>query len=80
MYAIIAKPLHKLITMFIWTKECEKSFCKLKACLTFAPILKSPDWNVIFHVHIDASKFGIGAILAQPGENNMDFPVWYASC
>ena len=56
-----------------------RSFAKLKECLTSAPILKSPDWNVIFHVHIDASNFAIGAILAQPGEKNMDFPISYAS-
>ena len=47
--------------------------------MTSAPILKSPDWNVIFHVHIDASNFAIGAILAQPREKNMDFPISYAS-
>ena len=79
MYAIIARPLYALITVFIWTEECEESFNKLKECLTSAPILKSPDWNVIFHVHIDASNFAIGAILAQPGEKNMDFPISYAS-
>ena len=41
--------------------------------------MKSLDWNVIFHVHIDASNFAIGAILAQPCEKNMDFPISYAS-
>ena len=64
MYAFITRPLYALITIFVWTNECEQSFNKLKACLTLAPILKSPDWNVIFHVHIDASNFAIGAILA----------------
>ena len=43
------------------------------------PILKYPNLNLIFHVHIDASNFAIGAILAQPGEKNMDFPISYAS-
>lgn len=38
-----------------------------------------PNWNVIFHIHIDALKFAFGAILAQPGEKNMDFPISYAS-
>ena len=79
MYAIIARPLYALITVFIWIEECEEYFNKLEECLTSAPILKSPDWNVIFHVHIDASNFAIGAILAQPGEKNMDFPISYAS-
>ena len=30
-------------------------------------------------MHIDASNFAIGAILAQPGEHKMDFPISYAS-
>ena len=33
----------------------------------------------MFHVHIDASNFAIGCILAQPSEHNMDFLVSYAS-
>ena len=79
MYAVIAKLLYALITEFNWTEQCEQSFNKLKECLTSAPILKSPDWNVIFHVHIDASNFAFEAILAQPGEKSMDFPISYAS-
>ena len=79
MYAVIARPLYGLLIVFIWTAKCERSFQKLKECLTFAPILKSLDWSVIFHVHIDASNFAIGAILAQPSERNMDFPITYAS-
>ena len=47
--------------------------------LITAPILKSPDWDQIFHVHIDALAFAIGCILAQPSENYMDFSISYAS-
>ena len=79
MYAVIAKPLYGLLVVFIWTKECEESFHKLKTALSTAPILRAPDWNVIFHVHVDASNFAIGAILAQPGKGSMDFPICYAS-
>ena len=79
MYAVIARPLYGLLIVFIWMEEYERYFQKLKECRTSAPILKSPDWNVIFHVHIDASNFAIEAILAQPGEKNMDFPILYAS-
>jgi len=33
----------------------------------------------MFHVHIDASKIALGAVLVQPGERNMDHPVYNAS-
>ena len=42
-------------------------------------LLQFCNWNKVFHVHIDASNFAIGCILAQPRENNMDFPISYAS-
>ena len=74
MYAKVAKPLYALLVEFEWTKECEESFQKLKKPLTTAPILRSPDWNLTFHVQIDASNYAIGCILAQPHEANMDLP------
>lgn len=79
MYAEVAKPLYALLVEFEWTEECEESFLKLKKALTMAPILRSPDWNLKFHVHIDASNYAIGCVLAQPHEGNMDLPVSYAS-
>ena len=79
MYASIAKPLYALLVVFEWTKECEESFNKLKKALILAPILREPDLNKFFHVHIDASNFAIGCILNQPRENKMDFPVSYAN-
>ena len=32
-----------------------------------------------FHVHIDASGIVIGAILTQPGDDGMDYPIVYSS-
>ena len=64
MYADIARPLFALLVVFEWTDECEVAYEKLKQALVSAPILRSPDWNKIFHVHIDASNFAIGCILA----------------
>ena len=79
MYFVIAKPLYALLVQFEWTDECKEAFNKLKKALIFSPILRALDWNKVFHVHIDASNFVIGCILAQPGEHNMDFPISYAS-
>ena len=79
MYAMISKPIYGLITTFEWIDECEQSFEKLKAALTSAPILKAPDYSKVFHVHVDASAYAIGCILAQPRDNHMDFPICYAS-
>ena len=75
----MAQPLYALIFIFEWTKECEVSFLNLKDALINAPILWAPYWNNIFHVHVDASKFAIGCVLAQPREHKMEFPVSYAS-
>ena len=79
MYVVIAQPLYALIVEFKWTEECDKAFEKLKEALSSAPILKALDWNKVFHVHIDASNFAIGCILAQPGDRYMDFPICFAS-
>ena len=79
MYAKIARPLYALLVEFIWTEECEESFEKLRQTLITAPILRSPDWTKPSHVHIDASNYAIGCILAQPYKGNMDLPVSYAS-
>ena len=78
-FANIAQPLYALIVIFEWTKECEVSFQKLREAPINAPILRAPDWNKIFHVHVDASKFAIGCVLAQPRKHKVDFPVSYAS-
>ena len=73
MYAEVARPLYALLVVFEWRDECEQTFQKLKKALILSLILKSPDWDQIFHVHIDASAYAIGCILAQPSENYMDF-------
>ena len=64
---------------FEWTKECNISFEKLKIKLVEAPILRFPNWSTKFHVHIDASVLELRAILTQPREDEMDYPIVYNS-
>ena len=58
--------------------DCQVALNKLKERLVSAPILVYPDWNKMFHVHIDASGIALGAVLEQPREK-MDHPIYYAS-
>ena len=81
-YSYMTYPLEELLKEdqeFNWTEECHISFDKLKRKLVKAPILKFPNWSTKFHVHIDASGLTIGAILTQPGDDGMDYPIVYNS-
>ena len=59
--------------------ECDNAFTVLKEKLVSAPILVFPNWNIEFHVHVDTSGITLGAVLAQPGEGNLDHPVYFDS-
>jgi hypothetical protein len=43
------------------------------------PILFFLDWSKEFHVHVDVSSIALGAVLAQPGEGEIDHPLDFAS-
>ena len=51
----------------------------LKKKLVEVPILRFPNWSIKFHVHIDASGIAIGAILTQPEDDGMEYPIVYSS-
>ena len=75
-------PLEELLREdqeFDWIEKCSISFETLKRKLVEAPILRFPIWLTKFHVHIDASSLAIGAILTQPGDDGMDYPIVYSS-
>ena len=79
MYVDLARSLYRLLIDSTWIDECQKAYDALKGALASAPILRTPSWNAIFHVHIDASNFAIGCVLAQPGEHKLDYPIYFAS-
>ncbi|MCO5571845.1 hypothetical protein L7F22_025593 [Adiantum nelumboides] len=79
LFAKIARPLYKLLIEFKWTEECDQAYEVLKKALASAPILRAPNWNPVFHVHIDASNFAIGCVLTQSGEHKLNYPISFAS-
>ena len=52
---------------FVWTHEAEEAFETIKQKLTSTQILALPDFSLVFELHCDACKLGIGAVLSQQG-------------
>lgn len=81
-FAIIAKPLHTLLSKyvpFIWTKAHETSFSHLKKALIQAPVLVSSSFGRPYIIHTDVSIVGLGACLLQANSTNSEHPMAYCS-
>ena len=81
-FANIAKPLFKLSkkgVKFIWDKEQDDSFNELKIRLASAPILTMPNFDKQFIIRTDASYDGIGGVLLQKDENNIEKPIHFVN-
>ena len=76
------KHLHALLRKgipFKWTSAHDAEFTDLKqALLSPDTMLYHPDWNSAFELHTDASKHGVGAMLAQMHDGQLR-PVKFAS-
>ena len=70
-FSKIAKPMTRLLqkdVKFVWTPECETTFCTLRTLLTSAPVLAQPDIEKPFDVFCDASGTSLGCVLMQEGQ------------
>ncbi|KAG8489264.1 hypothetical protein CXB51_017314 [Gossypium anomalum] len=52
---------------FEWSEKCQKSFDRLKTCLTEATVLVQPESGKEFVIYSDASLLGLGCVLMQEG-------------
>lgn len=67
-FSAIAAPITDLLKnsdRFLWTKDANEAFEKLKSSLTTAPVLTHPDFNERFYIQCDASMTGVGGVLFQ---------------
>ena len=87
-YAKVARPLHDLVSgvnagkkrsSVEWTDDCERAFERLKELCSNTPVLAYPDYRQKFKLYTDASESGLGAVLTQIKEDNLERPIAYAS-
>jgi len=81
-FAQIAHPLYNLTKKdvpFIWNSNCSTSFDTLKMMIASAPILSPPDFGKLFIIITDASLDGIGGVLLQLDDNNVEKPLSFQS-
>ncbi|CAF4851479.1 unnamed protein product [Rotaria sp. Silwood1] len=67
-FSTLARPLFDLTkkhAKFIWGDEQQNSYNKIKQLLTTKPLLQFPDSDLPFVIQVDASNYGIGAVLMQ---------------
>lgn len=73
-FSELAQPLHAIVNKFAWGPQQEAAFEGIKAALTSAPTLATPNPDLAYHVHTDASNTAIGAAILQDGR-----PICYLS-
>ena len=70
-FSMIAAPMTRLLqknVKFEWSEKCQRSFEKLKAFLTEAPVLTQPTCGKEYVIYSDASLNGLGCVLMQEGK------------
>ncbi|GJV36193.1 reverse transcriptase domain-containing protein [Tanacetum coccineum] len=65
-------------TPFKFDDECQKAFELLKEKLTCAPVIISPNWNLLFELMCDASDFAVGVVLSKKDGKHIH-PINFAS-
>ena len=80
-FSRIAKPLSSLLvqgTPFDFDKHCVQAFSVLKDRLISAPIVVTPNWDLLFELMCDASDYAIRAVLGHKREGIFQV-IYYAS-
>jgi hypothetical protein len=80
-FSKISRPLCNLLakdTTFHFDDACLEAFHKLRSMLSFAPIMKPPDWSLSFEIMCDGSDYAVGVVLGQR-EGKFPHVIYYAS-
>lgn len=80
--ATIAHPLYNMLNKDVkwnWTKECQKSFERIKAEVTSPTFLVHYQMDLPVKLVCDASNIGLGAVLAHVMPDGTEKPIAFAS-
>lgn len=78
----IVHPLYKLIkkdSEWYWSEDCSKAFARIKQVMMSPLILVHYDPNLELNLSVDASGYGLGALLSHVYPNGEERPIAYAS-
>ena len=70
-FSMISAPMTRLLqknVKYEWSEKCQRSFEKLKAFLTEAPVLTQLTCGKEYVIYSDASLNGLGCVLMQEGK------------
>ena len=70
-FSTITAPMTRLLqknVKYEWSEKCQRSFEKLKAFLTEAPVLTQPTCGKAYAIYSDASLNELGCVLMQEGK------------
>ena len=73
-FSDIARPLNDLTCkneQFIWSKECNDAFLRLKEVCSSYPVLRTPNWSKQFIMETDASGYALGVVITQEFEDRV---------
>lgn len=81
-FSTVVAPLTDLLrgkAKYVWSLVCQQSFERVKALISNAPVLVAPRWDREFHLEVDASMVGAGAVLLQKDDGGVNKPVCFFS-
>ena len=74
----LINPLTNLLgknVKYIWSKECNEAFERVKRLLMTSPVLITANYEKQFSLYVDASDVGIGAVLTQLCSDDVAHPI-----
>ena len=78
----LVNPLNRLLAHDVpwgWTQDCQEAFQKLKEALLNLPLLAHYDPSQPVRLAVDASSYGLGAVLSHISDDGEERPIAYAS-